>query len=62
MNFFPIAGQELFLKPGERFLQKPFQARDLLQAVRDCLDRSAAAKGDGQRGGEPEPGERATAS
>ncbi|MGE0489229.1 MAG: PAS domain S-box protein [Vulcanimicrobiota bacterium] len=57
-----IAGQELFLKPWERFLQKPFQARELLEAVRGCLDPRRAGTGEHEPGGEPEAGERAPAS
>jgi PAS domain S-box-containing protein len=39
-----IAGRELTLQPGHRFLQKPAAPAELLEAVRECLDRAAAAK------------------
>ncbi len=33
-----IAGRELKLEPGQRFLQKPCPPEQLLETVRDCLD------------------------
>ncbi|HZZ58197.1 MAG TPA: PAS domain-containing protein, partial [Opitutaceae bacterium] len=38
-----IAGRELTLQPGHRFLQKPTAPAELLEAVRECLDSAAAA-------------------
>jgi CheY-like chemotaxis protein len=33
-----IAGQEIQLRPGENFLQKPVKPDDFLKMVRSCLD------------------------
>ena len=33
-----IAGSELELRPGENFLQKPFNPIQLLETIRRCLD------------------------
>jgi CheY-like chemotaxis protein len=33
-----IAGSDLTLKPGQRFIQKPWLTDQLLETVRQCLD------------------------
>ncbi|MBI4326127.1 MAG: PAS domain S-box protein [Chloroflexi bacterium] len=35
-----IAGQDLVIREGFNFLQKPYSPQKLLKAVRDCLDRA----------------------
>jgi DNA-binding NtrC family response regulator len=32
------AGRELHLRPGERFIQKPYNPEALLQTIRESLD------------------------
>ncbi len=36
-------GRQRLLEPGQRFLQKPFQTKELLQTMRECLDGSPAS-------------------
>src|SRR5438874_13732339 len=35
-----VLGQDVILREGINFLQKPYAPRKLLQTVRDCLERS----------------------
>ena len=39
-----VAGRELALEPGQAFLQKPFTPTQILQILRDILDREGAAR------------------
>ena len=40
-----MVGRELHLQPGQDFIQKPYSSQQLLETVRNSLDRNQAPAG-----------------